>query len=307
MTAAMSASTNTSVGAARERFRELLARPGIISQPVIYDALGARIAEGLGFEALGLGGYAMGAHLATSEPLLSLEDVATITRYITLATKLPLMVDAGAGWGEPMHTMHTVKVLEHAGASSVHIEDQIFPKRVHYHKGVEHVIPAEEMATKLRAAMHARTDPNFVIVARTDAMRTDGYAEGIRRARAYAEAGADMIMLFPNNEEETRSAPKDLPEIPLIYVNSEGNRLGRGVFAVQDLGAWGWKMASDAITTINVAARALRDILSTLKETGRTGLRQEDMIPVRKFVEDAIGLDRYYQIEEETVEHGEHH
>lgn len=217
------------------------------------------------------------------------------------------MVDAGAGWGEPVHTMHSVKVLEHAGAASVHIEDQIFPKRVHYHKGVEHVIPVEEMTTKLRAALRARADPDFVIVARTDAMRTDGYDEGIRRARAYAEAGADMIMMFPNTEEETRAAPQDLPGIPLIYVNSEGNRLGRGVFGVQDLGAWGWKMASDAITTINVAARALRDVLSALKETGRTGLRQDEMIPVRKFVEDTIGLDRYYQIEEETVEHGEHH
>lgn len=291
---------------ARNKFRELLDRPGIISQPVIYDALGARIAEDLGFEALGLGGYAMGAHLATSEPLLSLEDVATITRYITMATQLPLMVDAGAGWGEPLHVMHTVEVLEHAGAASVHIEDQIFPKRVHYHKGVEHVIPTDEMVVKLRVAIQARRDPNFAIVARTDAMRTDGYDEGIRRAKAYADAGADLIMMFPNNEDETRRAPSDLPGIPLVYVNSEGNRLGRGVFAVQDLESWGWKVASDAITTINIAARALRDVLRNLKESGRTGLQQEEMVPVRKFVEDTIGLDRYYKIEEETVEHGQH-
>lgn len=291
---------------ARIRFRELLNRPGIISQPVIYDALGARIAEDLGFEALGLGGYAMGAHLATSEPLLSVDDVASITRYITMATRLPLMVDAGAGWGEPLHVMHTVEVLEHAGAASIHIEDQIFPKRVHYHKGVEHVVPTDEMVVKLRTALQARRDPNFVIVARTDAMRTDGYEEGIRRAKAYADAGAEMIMMFPNNEDETRRAPKDLPGIPLVYVNSEGNRLGRGVFAVQDLESWGWKVASDAITTINIAARALRDVLGTLKESGRTGLQQEEMVPVRKFVEDTIGLDRYYKIEEETVEHDQH-
>jgi 2-methylisocitrate lyase-like PEP mutase family enzyme len=287
----------------RAQFRELIARKGCISQPVVYDAFGARIAEDLGFEAIALGGYAMGAALATSEPLLSLEDVATITRYITLATNLPLMVDAGAGWGEPLHTMHTVRVLEHAGATSVHIEDQIFPKRVHYHKGVEHVIPVDEMTTKLRWAQQGRRDPNFVIVARTDAMRTDGYDEGIRRARAYMDAGADMIMMFPNNEEETKQAPKDLPGVPLIYVNSEGNRLNRGVFSVQQLDEWGWKVASDAITTINVVGKALRDVLSNLKVTGSTGLKQDEMIPIRKFVEDTIKLDRYYQIEEETVEH----
>lgn len=285
------------------RFRELLARPGIISQPVVYDALTARIAEDLGFEAIGLGGYAMGAHLATSEPLLSLEDIATITRYVALASRLPVMVDAGAGYGEPVHVMHTVKVLEHAGAASMHIEDQIFPKRVHYHKGVEHVIPIEDMVTKLKAAVRARRDPDFAIVARTDAMRTDDYAEGIRRARAYMDAGADLVMMFPNNEEETRRAPEDLPGVPLVYVNSEGNRLQRGVFATADLERWGWKVASDAITTVNVVARAVRDVLTELRQNGRTGLKQDEMIPVRKFIEDTIGLDRYYAIEEATVEH----
>lgn len=291
------------MSSARARFRALVARPGIISQPVVYDALTARIAEDLGFEAIALGGYAMGAHLATSEPLLSLEDVATLTRYVSMASALPVMVDAGAGYGEPVHVMHTVKVLEHAGAASVHMEDQIFPKRVHYHKGVEHVIPVDEMVTKLKAAIRARRDPDFVIVARTDAMRTDGYDEGIRRARAYMDAGADMIMMFPNNESETRQAPKDLPGVPLIYVNSEGNRLNRGVFALQDLESWGWKVASDAITTVNVVARAVREVLTNLRQTGRTGLVQEEMIPVRKFIEDTIGLDRYYALEEATVEH----
>jgi 2-methylisocitrate lyase-like PEP mutase family enzyme len=289
---------------ARRRFRELLKRPGIIVQPVVYDAFLARIAEYVGFEAVGLGGYALGAHLASSEPLLSLDDVAAATRSITRVCSLPLMVDAGAGYGEPLHVMHTVRVLEQAGAASLHIEDQIFPKRVHYHKGVEHVVPVEEMVAKIRAAVAARTDPDLVIVARTDAMRTDGYEEGIRRARIYMEAGADMIMLFPNDEAETRRTPVDLPGVPLIYVNSSGNRLGRGVFSAQQLASWGWKLVSDAISATNVVARSVRALFQTLKETGATGLDQQEMIEVRKFVEDVIGLDRLYKIEEETVEHG---
>jgi 2-methylisocitrate lyase-like PEP mutase family enzyme len=287
----------------RKRFRELLARDGIISQPVVFDALQARIAENLGFEALGLGGYAMGAHLASSEPLLSVDDMAQATKYISLRSKLPLMVDLGAGYGEPLHVMNAVKVLEHAGAASVHIEDQIFPKRVHYHKGVEHVVPVEEMLMRLKAAVNARTDPDFVIVARTDAMRTDSYEEGVRRAKIYMEAGADMIMCFPNNADEAKRTPRDLPGVPLVYVNSTGNRLNRAVLSVQQLGEWGWKVASEAISTTNVVARAVRDMLTTLKETGETGLNQSEMIKVRKFVEDSIGLDDMYKLEEETVEH----
>lgn len=286
------------------RFRELLQRPGLVSQPVVFDGLGARIAEDLGFDAIGLGGYAMGAHLATSEPLLGLEDVATLARYITGVCDLPLMVDAGAGYGEPLHVRHTVRILERAGAASVHIEDQIYPKRVHYHKGIEHIIPVEEMVTRLRHAVDAKRDPNFVICARTDAMATDGYEEGIRRARTYMDAGADMVMMFPNSEDETRRAPKDLPGVPLIYVNSTGNRLNRGLFSTQQLEGWGWKVASDAISSVNVTARALREMLTTLKDTGRPGLDQAEMIPNRKFIEDTIGLDRFYAIEEATVEHG---
>jgi 2-methylisocitrate lyase-like PEP mutase family enzyme len=260
------------------------------------------VAAKLGFEAIALGGFAMGAHLATSEPLMSLGDVATLVGQVTLATDLPLMVDAGAGWGEPMHVMHAVRTLERAGAASLHIEDQIFPKRAHYHKGVEHVISVEAMSAKVRAAVQARSDPDFVLVARTDAMRTDGYEEGVRRARAYVAAGADMIMLFPNDEMETRSAPQDLPGVPLIYVNSEGNRSGRGIYSASDLEAWGWRLVYDAITVINVSARAVRDALTRLKRDGRTGLEQPEMIEVRQFVEDVIGLDDLYRVEAATVE-----
>jgi methylisocitrate lyase len=286
----------------RAKFRQLLAEPGIISQPVVYDGLGARLAEEIGFQAVGLGGYAMGASLAVSEPLVSLTEVARFTRQITLVTDLPVMVDAGAGYGEPLHVMHTVRELEQAGAASVHIEDQIFPKRVHYHKGVEHIVEVDEMTAKLRGAQQGRSDPDFVIVARTDAMRTDDYDEGIRRARAYMDAGADMIMMFPNNEEETKAAPGDLPGVPLAYVNSPGNRLGRSVVPLQQLEEWGWKVASDATSTINVAARAQRALLTSLFSTGRNGEDQDELIEVRHALERTIGLERYYEIEEQTVE-----
>jgi methylisocitrate lyase len=287
---------------AREDFRRMLDGDDVIVQPAVYDAFGAMMAETLGFKAVALGGYATGAHLGVTEPLLSLEDVAMTTRYITRASSLPLMVDAGAGWGEPMHVMHTVRVLEHAGAGSLHMEDQIYPKRAHYHKGQEHIISTEEMVEKIHAAVEARTDPDFVIVARTDAMLTDGYDEGIRRTHAYAEAGADMVMLFPNGEDEARRAPGDAPGIPLIYLNATGHRLGRGVFSVDQLGEWGYKLVDDGTGVFMAMTRAVRDVLTTLRDTGLTQLDDEEMLQVRGFAEEVLDLERYYRVEAATVE-----
>jgi methylisocitrate lyase len=158
---------------------------------------------------------------------------------------------------------------------------------------------------KVKAAVQARSDPDFVIVARTDAMRTDGYQAGIERARAYMAAGADMIMLFPNTEHETRRAPGDLPGVPLIYVNSEGNRAGRGIYSSAELEGWGWRVVYDAITVINVTARGVREALVRLRRDGSTGLDQAEMIEVRQFVEDVIGLGDLYLIEAATVEQDE--
>lgn len=289
---------------ARERFAELRRQPGIITQPVIYNPLTAKIAEALGYQAIALGGYALGSALAISEPLISIGDLEAATLAITRVCHLPLMVDAGTGYGEPVHVRQAVRRLEDVGATSVHIEDQIYPKRVHYHAGVEHVVPVDIMLQRVDAAVNARRDADFVIVARTDGMRTDGYEEGIRRAKLYTDAGADMIMMFPNNEDEARRAPGDLPGVELVYVNSSGNRLNRGVFRPADLESWGWKLVSDAILTTNVASAAVWDALKTMREDGTGGQDGEEMRRVRKQIEDTIGLDELYDIERRTVENG---
>jgi 2-methylisocitrate lyase-like PEP mutase family enzyme len=282
-------------------FREMLSSPGIIHAPIAYDPLSAKIAESVGFRALDIGGYALGASSCVPEPLLSLEEVAMATRRMTAAVSIPVMVDAGAGYGDAVHVIRTVQLLEQAGAAAVHIEDQVFPKRVHYHKGQEHVIPAGEMCEKIRYATNSRRDPGFVIAARTDAMRRDGFAEGVRRANLYAEAGADMIMIFPNSAEEARQAPREI-RTPLIYVNSEGNRLNRPILGIRELEDMGYKMANDAISAIAVMFKSVKELLVCLKETGQTGMDQEVFRKVRKEIEDTIGLEEYYRIEEKTVE-----
>jgi methylisocitrate lyase len=282
-------------------FREMLANPGIIHAPIAHDPLTAKIAQSVGFGCLDLGGYALGASSCVPEPLLSLEEVLIATRRITAAVEIPLMVDGGAGFGDPTHVIRAVRELERAGAAAVHIEDQVYPKRIHYHKGIEHVISAEEMCEKIQYAARARRDSNFVIAARTDAMRTHDYAEGIRRANLYVQAGADMVMIFPNTLEEALQAPSEV-EAPLIYVNSEGNRLKRPILTIQELEAAGYKMVNDAISAISVMYESIHKLFSRMKETGGTGMDQSAAIRTRKDIEDTIGLDEYYRIEAETVE-----
>lgn len=283
------------------KLRRLLAEGTPIIAPSVPDPFSARIAERVGFRSLALGGYALGTHLVATEPLLSLEEVAAATRRITRFSALPLIVDAGAGFGEPMHTMHTIRELERAGAAAMHIEDQHYPKRAHYHRGVEHVISTEEMVKKIRAAVQARLDKDFVLIARTDSMRTHGYEEGIRRAKAFKDAGADLIMTFPNTLDEAKRAPTDAG-VPMVYTNSEGGRFGRPILTRQQLRDYGYSVALDAQTTILVTAKNLKQAFGKLHHDGGNNFDQQEIIPLRDEIEDLIGLEEYYRIEEETVE-----
>jgi methylisocitrate lyase len=285
------------------KLRELMREDGILVQPNVFDALTARVAESIGFRSIGLGGFQIAAPLmGDSEPLLSLEDVATAVRYASAAVSIPIVVDAGAGWGEPLHVMRTVRVLVGAGAAAIKIEDQIFPKRAHYHKGIEHVIPVDEMIAKIRAAVRARRDPDLVLVARTDAFRTDGYDEAIRRCLAYMDAGADVAYIFPNNEDEARRAPQDLKGIPLVFCNSEGDRRDRPILSAPQLQELGYKFAAFPLVTTNAAVAAVRDVLFQLRDNGFVKVDQDERIATRKFIEDTIGLEEAYALEEATVE-----
>jgi 2-methylisocitrate lyase-like PEP mutase family enzyme len=284
------------------RLRERVARGGLLQLPSCPDPFTARIAEDAGFEAVALGGYAMGAGTTITEPLLTMSEVVESSRRIVQAVDIPLVVDGGAGFGDPMHTMRTVRELEGVGVAAVHIEDQIFPKRAHYHREYrEHIIPAEEMATKISYATRARRDPGFVVIARTDAMQTDGYQEGVRRANLYADAGADMVMIFPKTLEEATNAPRDC-KAPLIYVNSTGNRTQRPILTSRQLADLGYAACMDAISVVITQYLAVRDLMASLRRSGRADLDDAAAREARLQIERLIGLETYYRIEEETVE-----
>jgi 2-methylisocitrate lyase-like PEP mutase family enzyme len=293
--------TATPAFSPRRALRERLAKPGAVLAPSVPDPLSGRLAERAGFEAIALGGYTLGAHLLTSEPLIDLEELSAATRRITRFVEIPLIVDAGAGYGEALHTMHTIRELERAGAAAAHIEDQHFPKRAHYHRGVEAVIELERMLPKIRAAAQARRDPDFLIIARTDAMRTDGYEEGIRRAKAYREAGADLVMVFPNSLEEATAAPRDAGA-PLVYTNSQGGRFHRPVLSRDQLTEFGYAISLDAQAAILTMFRHLEAMFGHLARTGEMDANQSELIPLRDHLEEVMGLDELYRLEESTVE-----
>jgi 2-methylisocitrate lyase-like PEP mutase family enzyme len=281
--------------------RELMASEKVLVYPGVYDPITARTAETLGFRMVGLPGNSLGSHLCTAEPLLCLPELVRASRRITDAINIPLKVDADAGFGEPLHVMRTIRDLEQAGVAGAQIEDQIFPKRAHYHQGLEHTTDAEQMVAKIRAAVAARRDPDFVIIARSDAMLTDSFAEGVRRANLYLEAGADMAHVYPNSADEARRAPKEIHG-PVAYGVSDGNRKGRPIFSVQELSAMGYKMISFPNAGIMAIAMAVKNTLETLKATGRTGLDRADALALRKSVEETMGLEEMYRIEAATVE-----
>src|SRR3989454_999642 len=207
------------------KLRALLREQTFLHMPSVYDALGGRLVESLGYEAAYVGGYVTGGSTALTEPMVTMTEQVKLAGDIAQSIAIPLIVDGGAGFGEPLHTMRLVRECIRAGIAGAHIEDQLYPKRAHYHKYVVHGIPVEEYIDKIRFACKQRdeSDPDFVVIARTDTCRALGLEEASMRINRAADAGADMGLLFPRNPAEAERAPK-VCHLPLVYVQSRGNR-----------------------------------------------------------------------------------
>jgi methylisocitrate lyase len=285
--------------------RAALEEPGeLLVAPVAFNALTARLVESCGFPLVYVGGYTTGASLCVPEPLLGRTDLTAFAAEIARRTTLPVLVDGGAGFGEPMHTAWLVRELAAAGLAGTHVEDQAYPKRAHYHRDYrEHVVDVGAMVDKIVAAREAaaEVDPAFVLIARTDAMRTDGYEEGVARANAYLDAGADAVMVFPNDAAEAARAPADVGG-PVVYVNSWGNRVGRPILGVAEAELYGYRMLVDAQGALLAAVEATRDTYRALAERGRSFDDPEHGVALRRELEELVGLEQLYALEERTVE-----
>ncbi len=284
--------------------RKLLRKKSLVYMPVAYDALGGRLLQSLGYDCVYTGGFVTGASRCTSEPLLTMDEQLRTAGDVAAAIDVPLVVDGGAGFGEPLHAMRTVREFIRAGIAGTHIEDQLYPKRAHYHKYVAHTIPRKEFADKIRFACRQRdkSDPDFVVIARTDSCRFEGLKEAVTRINMAADAGADLGLLFPRNDEEMKKAPRQA-RIPLVYVISRGNRDGRPLPTGPQLADMGYKAAIDALTYLLASFHFTRLAYQEIKRSGTyTGLTPEQCVAARHDIETLVGLDEFYEIEEQTVE-----
>jgi len=288
------------------RLRELIASGRFLYMPSAATPLEARLAEAMGTPLVYTGGYASGASRAISEPLLTMDEQVEIAGAVARAVGVPAIADAGAGFGEPLHTMRTVREFATAGVAGIHIEDQLYPKRAHYHAYQVHAIPRDEFVAKIKYACLQRneTDPDFVIIARSDTCREFGLDEAIGRINAAAEVGADLGLVFPRNREEAEAAPR-LARVPLVWVQSRGNRDGRPILPLGELERTGYRGCIDAQLLLGAALQGMKRALGEIMATGSyEGISDAEFVGLRKEIEDLIGLDAYYRIEAQTVEPG---
>jgi methylisocitrate lyase len=245
--------------------------------PGVFNALVARMAERLGFRAVYLSGAALSASTALPDVgLLTLTEFVEAARTIAAATPLPLLCDADTGFGEALNVERTVRLFEDARVAGIHLEDQQLPKRCGHLSGKQLVEP-EVMAAKVRAAAAARRDPDFVIMARTDARGVTGFDDAVRRARLYVEAGADAI--FPEaleTADEFARFAAALAPVPLLANMTEFGRSPSLEFS--ELAACGYRLVLYPVTTLRAALHAVRATLQDLLAKGHPRDRLDRML-----------------------------
>lgn len=259
----------------RRSLRALLEQPGLIVAPGAYDVLTARLIEQSGF----LAAYMTGSGVSISA--LGLPDVGLVSFYevcvrleqIAGAIALPVIADGDTGFGNPLNVLRTVAEFERRGAAAIQIEDQQMPKKCGHEPG-RRLVPVEEMVAKIEAARSARSSPEFLIIARTDARTTHGIEEAIARGCRYAEAGADVVFVeSPESVEEMKAICARIPA-PAMANMVEGGR--SPILPQRDLGEIGYRIVIYPNSLTRVMARAAQRLLDELKATGTTaGLAAE--------------------------------
>ena len=261
-----------------------------VAIPGVFNALVARMAERLGYGAIYLSGSALSASVGLPDVgLVTLGEFVEQARSIVQATPLPLLCDADTGFGEALNVERTVRLFERAGVAGIHIEDQQLPKRCGHLSGKSLVEP-EVMAAKLRAAVAARRDPNFVIIARTDARGVAGFDDAVRRAGFYLDAGVDAI--FPEaleSAQEFAAFARAVPA-PLLANMTEFGRSPNLDLAT--LGSMGYRMVLYPLTAFRVALRSAERALTNLRDHGHQRELLPDML-TRAELYDLLGYEAY--------------
>ena len=282
------------------RLKQLIAAPDILVMPGVHDALGCRLADAAGFEAITAGGYGATATLLgrPDSSQLSLTELAAMYGRMCEATALPLLADADTGFGNVTNVARTVALYEKAGVAGLFIEDQVFPKRCGHMAG-KAVVPAAEWLAKIKAALDARGDPDFVIMARTDALAVNGLDDAIARAQMACEAGADLLFV---------EAPTDVAQMHRICAEVPGPCLANNVetglsplLSAGELEAIGYAAVVFPVAATYAVARALRDLFEVIRRTGSTKEALPLLATFDEFNE-LVGLSEQRRREAELVQ-----
>jgi methylisocitrate lyase len=267
----------------------------IVVAPLALDALSAALAKQVGFDAVYLGGGGLGYARAVTEALLTASELAEATRAISERVDVAVVVDGGVGFGDAVHMARSIRLLEQVGAAAVEIEDQVAPKRAHHHKGVEHLVPAAEMAGKIRAARDARHSDFPLIIARCNAFPHEGIEATIERAAAYEEAGAEMLMFLPRDQEQFAAATRG-STVPLAAMT-----IGGGPSNAEMLAA-GYALSVDPMSATVLGYRALKQGYEGLRDGKGFGMERDEILTIIREVGATIGVQELYDIEAATTE-----
>jgi 2-methylisocitrate lyase-like PEP mutase family enzyme len=279
----------------RRTLKGLLNRHKLLVAPGCFDGLSARLVEEAGFEAAYLSGGAVARSMGIPDiGLVTMSETIERAAQVISAVTIPIIADADTGYGNAVNLVRTVREFERVGVAAIHIEDQITPKRCGHLDGKE-VIPLAEMEMKLAAALRTRTDPDFCIIARTDARGVHGFDDAIERAQAFAKLGVDAVFVeAPQSEAELAEIPRRLPGLPLLVNVFKGGKTP--MLPVERLQAMGYRIAIYPSETQRAAIHAMRTALDTLKREGTTESIDATLTTFKER-DQVVGLDEWQKIE----------
>jgi methylisocitrate lyase len=286
----------------RKKLRELLARKGLLLAPGAFDGLSARLVEEAGFEAVYLSGGSVARSTGVPDlGLMTMSEVIDRARQVVSAAQIPVIADADTGYGNAINAVRTVREFERAGVAAIHIEDQVTPKRCGHLEGKE-VISLEEMVGKLRAALEARTDNDFAIIARTDARAVHGLDDAIQRGKAFARLGADVVFIeAPESEKELETIARSIREVPLMVNMFKGGKTP--LLPASRLGEMGYRIAIFPSDTQRAAIYAMKEALAVLKRDGSTAAI-DNRLTTFKERDRIVGLGEWEKLEERYLKDG---
>ena len=272
----------------RKKMRELIARPGLVVMPGAYDALSARIIEREGFAAIVAGGYAaVGSMLASPDMGQSnMRDYAGHYERICEAVQVPVYVDSDTGFGGVNNVWQMTRKFENAGVAGFFISDQVFPNRCGYLPGKQ-IVPAEQMLSKIKAALDARRDPDLLIVARTDAAAVDGLDAAIERCQMFMEAGADMAK--PQGADTVEDIKRVIREVPGPHMATLSQAAGKAKVTLADLEKAGVAAVTFPSAALFAAAAAVKKVMAALRRDQSLDAVLGDLVPLNDYY-DLVGL-----------------